>query len=345
MKSRQDTGRFLASSGVPVIGFRASIVIGAGSLSFEMIRALVQKLPVMTTPKWVYVEAQPIGIGDLLDYLIQALEVHGEGLQVFEVGGTDVVTYADLMQEYAKQRGLTRRIIPLPFLTPRLSSRWLGLVTPLFARVGRKLIDSLKHPTIVRDRSADAVFKVEPRGAAEAIAEALREEEQEFITTRWSDSLSIGNTNRSWGGVSFGTRLVDARSVLVDVPVEKAFTPIRRVGGKTGWYYADFLWRIRGFIDLLVGGVGLRRGRRHPDHIRTGDVIDFWRVECYEPGHLLRLSAEMKVPGRAWLELGVKEEEGKTRIIQTAIFDPVGLGGLLYWYGIYPLHQLVFAGM
>ena len=260
-------------------------------------------------------------------------------------GGADVVSYADLMKEYAEQRGLRRLIIPVPVLTPWLSSLWLGLVTPLFARVGRKLIDSLRHPTIVRDPSAATFFKVDPKGVHDAIAEALRDEEQAFLTTRWSDSMAVGNTYRKWGGVRFGTRLVDARSIRVDASAQQAFKPIQEIGGHNGWYYANALWKVRGFIDELVGGVGLRRGRKHPEQIDVGDVIDWWRVESYEPSRHLKLYAEMKLPGRAWLEFDVEAEDGVTTIHQTAIFDPVGLAGLLYWYAIYPLHLVLFKGM
>ena len=345
LRSRQEVGEILQASGILVIEFRASIVIGSGSLSFEMIRALVEKLPVMTTPKWVHVQAQPIAIADVLQYLLEALELELPEKKIFEIGGKDVVSYAALMKEYALQRHLRRLVIPVPVLTPWLSSLWLGLVTPVFARVGRKLIDSLRHPTVVRDRSADDYFSVKPIGVSDAIADSLCAEEKEFAETRWSDSLAAGGTNRQWGGVRFGTRLVDARSTEVTFSASDAFEPIRRIGGCAGWYFANALWKVRGFIDLLVGGVGMRRGRRHPTEIRVGDVIDWWRVEDYEPGRRLRLVAEMKLPGRAWLEFEVKEECGHVVIYQVAIFDPIGLSGLLYWYGIWPLHQFVFHGM
>lgn len=345
LKSRQETGHVLAEAGVQLIEFRASIVIGPGSLSFEMIRALVQKLPVMTTPKWVYVEAQPIAVSDLLEYLIQGLTVEVAGNKIFEVGGAERVSYADLMQEYARQRGLKRRIIPVPMLTPYISSLWLGLVTPLFARVGKKLIDSLCHRTVVQDFSAKEYFSVKPKGFVEAVEEALKRDDEEFALTRWSDSMAVGDTYRKWGGARFGTRLVDARSKIVKTNPKKAFGPIQRIGGLQGWYYANFLWRIRGFIDLLCGGVGMRRGRRDQEQIVVGDVLDCWRVEHFEQDKILRLQAEMKLPGRAWLELEVKQCEEGVKIYQTAIFDPLGLGGLLYWYGVYPLHQLIFAGM
>ncbi len=345
LRSRQEVGDVLRESGVQTIEFRASIVIGSGSLSFEMIRTLVERLPVMITPRWVAIQAQPIAIADLLAYLLTALSLTVEGHPIFEIGGKDQVSYGEVMRAYARQRGLHRFMVPVPVLTPRLSSLWLGLVTPLYARVGRKLIDSLRHPTIVQDSTALEIFNIQPRGVAEAIAEALRNEEQEIAETRWSDALSSGGPLPKWGGVRFGTRLVDSRALEVAVPPAVAFTPIRRIGGHTGWYYGDWLWRLRGGLDLLFGGVGLRRGRRDPDGLQVGDALDWWRVERYEPERHLRLLAEMKLPGRAWLEFEVVGEADHTTIRQTAIFDPIGLLGLSYWYLVYPLHQLIFAGM
>ena len=345
LRSRHETGRILRESGVQTLEFRASIIIGSGSLSFEMIRALVQKLPVMTTPSWVRVKAQPIAISDVLDYLIAAIDAPIEGSRVLQIGGEDVVSYADLMREYARQRGVRRWIVPVPILTPRLSSYWLGLVTPLYARVGRKLIDSVRHPTLVEDNSARNLFPIRPKGVEEAIAEALRNEDEEMALTRWSDSLAAGNTLRQYGGLRFGNRLVDSRVQEVPFPPAQAFEPIRRIGGKTGWYYANFLWRFRGFLDLLVGGVGLRRGRRDPSDLRVGDVVDCWRVSRYEPDRLVEFSAEMKLPGRAWLQFEVEPTPTGSSVRQTAVFDPLGLPGLLYWYGVFPLHALVFAGM
>jgi hypothetical protein len=236
-------------------------------------------------------------------------------------------------------------MIPVPVLTPRLSSLWLRLVTPLYAEVGRKLIDSIRHPTVVTDDAALRDFPIRPIGVREAIARALANEDQAFAETRWSDALSAAGDAPRFGGVRFGSRLVDSRSVHVRVPPERAFAPIRRIGGTTGWYYGDLLWRLRGALDLLVGGVGLRRGRRDPEQLHVGETLDFWRVEALEPDRRLRLAAEMRLPGRAWLEFEVAPEDGGARIRQTALFDPVGLAGLAYWYGIYPLHRLVFAGM
>jgi hypothetical protein len=222
---------------------------------------------------------------------------------------------------------------------------WLGLVTPLYARVGRKLIDSVRHNTVVTNDRALQAFAIRPRGMRDAIARALINEDQEFAATRWSDALSSPGKLESWGGVKFGTRIVDSRSVSVTCNPAQAMTPIRRIGGKIGWYFGNWLWRLRGFIDLLCGGVGMRRGRRDPEWPSPGDALDFWRVEAYEPNRLLRLLAEMKVPGRAWLQFEIEKHGGETHIRQTAIFDPAGMFGLLYWYALYPLHQLIFNGM
>lgn len=345
LRSRQETGDVLRSSGVQVIELRASIVIGSGSLSFEMIRALVERLPVMICPKWVRVLAQPIAIEDVLAYLQEAIELPEHDSKIYEIGGPDQVSYGEIMQEYARQRGLRRLMIPVPLLTPYLSSLWLGLVTPLYARVGRKLVESLKNPTLVSNNLASTAFSVRPRSLPEAIGRALVHEDREFAATRWSDAVSASGQANSWGGVRFGSRLVDSRTADSDAAPAAAFAAIQRIGGETGWYFGDWLWQARGFLDLLVGGVGVRRGRRDPINIRLGDALDFWRVDSYEPGRLLRLRAEMKVPGRAWLEFEVTEHEAGSRVRQTAIFDPVGLFGLAYWYALYPLHQLVFAGM
>lgn len=319
LRSRHEVGEILRSSGVLVVEFRASIVIGAGSFSFEMIRALAERLPVMIAPRWVSVPAQPIAICDLLDYLLAALDLPSDSSRVFEIGGADQVSYGDLMREYARQRGLKRLILSVPVLSPRLSSLWLGLVTPLYVRVGRKLIDSIRHPTVVEDPSAQTEFKIRPCGLREAIARALSTGEQGL--------------------------LVDSRSVRVAVPPEKAFEPIRRIGGSTGWYYANWLWELRGAMDRAAGGVGLRRGRRDPDSLRVGDAVDFWRVEVLEPNRRLRLTAEMKLPGRAWLEFAVSGDSTGSTIHQIASFDPLGLLGRAYWYAVYPLHQIVFDGM
>ena len=343
--SRQEVGRILASPGVTTIEFRASIVIGSGSLSFEMVRSLVMRLPVMLTPRWTRSLSQPIAIEDLIEYLRAAADLDVNESVVYEIGGSDQVTYHELMQEFARQKGVKRLIIPVPVLTPYVSSLWLGLVTPLLARVGRKLVDSVKNDTVVTDERALRDFSIRPRGVAAAIERALTNEDHEFAATRWSDALSSLGPVRSFGGVQFGTRIVDSRTESVRCSAEHAFAPIRRIGGDTGWYYGDFLWHIRGFLDRLVGGVGLRRGRRDPEHLTPGETLDFWRVEAIEPDHRLLLFAEMRLPGRAWLQFEVVPDGDRADITQTAIYDPVGLFGLLYWYVLYPVHVLIFKGM
>lgn len=320
LASRQEVGRMLASSGVETIEFRASIVIGTGSTPFEIVRSLTERLPVMITPRWVETRAQPIAIDDVVAYLVAALDLGPGESTVFEIGGEEVATYGDLMREYARQRGLHRRLISVPLLTPRLSSLWLALVTPHHFRVGRKLVAGLSNETVVHDSAALERFAVRPRGYRAALEEVVTAEHGR-------------------------RRLTDTRTAELPVPPALAFTPIRRIGGKTGWYYGRSLWRLRGAIDLLVGGVGLRPGRADPDSLMIGAPVDFWRVEAYEPDHLLRLSAEMKLPGKAWLEFVVEGDENGSRIRQTAIFDPSGIAGLLYWYALLPLHHFVFRGM
>jgi len=345
LDSRQEVGRILRESGVPTIEFRASIILGSGSASFEMIRALVETLPVMITPRWVDTKTQPIGIEDVIAYLREALALPVTESRVFEIGGPVRVSYGELMREYARQRGLRRAFIAVPVLTPRLSSLWLGLVTPVYARVGRALVDGLRNETVVRDDSARQVFTVKPLAMKAAMARALANEDQAFAATRWSDALSAAGQQRGWGGIRLGSRRIDARQIVVAVPPADAFAPIRRIGGAHGWYHASVLWRIRGLLDLLMGGPGLRRGRRDPERVVPGDTLDFWRVEAVEPDRLLRLAAEMRVPGRAWLQFEVKPHEGGSVIHQTAIFDPEGLFGQVYWYALWPLHQFVFGGM
>src|SRR5436190_8021170 len=345
LRSRQEVGQILRESGVPVIEFRASVVIGSGSLSFEMIRALVERLPVMICPRWVATLAQPIGIDDLLAYLAAALQLPDGESRTFEIGGADQASYGDVMREYARQRGLTRLMISVPLLTPRLSSLWLGLVTPVYARVGRELIAGLKNRSVVTDSAARSVFPIEPVGLWDAIARAMRYEDRAFALTRWSDARSSGGEPLSPAETRSGSRLFDAQQIHVDVDADRAFVPIAKIGGDRGWYYATWLWRIRGAIDLLMGGVGMRRGRRDPNAPAVGDTLDFWRVEAYEPGRRLRLAAEMRLPGRAWLEFEVMPEGGGALVHQTAVFEPAGLFGLLYWYSLLPVHTLIFGGL
>ncbi len=345
LASRREVGEILAAEGPPTVEFRASIVIGSGSLSFELVRHLVNKLPVMVTPRWVRARAQPISIDDVVTYLVLGLDLKQDGSAVFEIGGPQRLSYGQLMQEYARQIGVRRLMIPVPLLTPRISGLWLGLVTPLYARTGRKLIDSLRNDTVVCDASAAERFAVRPLGVGDAIARALREEDREMARTRWSGAVSSGGGAAQWGGRRFGSRLVDRQHARAAVSASWAFTAIQRIGGVRGWYFATWLWRLRGLIDLLLGGVGMRRGRPHPVEVRPGDALDFWRVQAFEAGRLLRLRAEMKLPGRAWLQFEVEPAAGGSRVTQTAVFDPLGLGGLVYWYGLYPVHWLIFRGM
>lgn len=330
---------------MPTIEFRASVIIGSGSLSFELIRALVGRLPLMITPRWVHVKAQPIAVNDVLAYLVAALDADTAGNPIYEIGGKEQLSYGELMKVYAEMRGLRRLIIPVPVLTPRLSSLWLGLVTPVYARIGRKLIDSMTSPSIVRSPAALEQFTLRPVGIRDAIDQALHNEDQEFAETHWADALSSVGKPRNWGGIAFGPRIVDSRSIAVDAPPEQAFAPIARIGGRTGWYYGNALWALRGLLDRAVGGVGMHRGRRDPKSLRVGDVLDCWRVEACEAPCRLLLAAEMKLPGRAWLQFEVQPRERGSVITQSAIYDPVGLGGLIYWYSLYIAHQFVFAGM
>jgi uncharacterized protein YbjT (DUF2867 family) len=345
LRSRQEVGRILRESGVETIEFRASVIIGSGSLSFELVRALVERLPMMVAPRWVAVPTQPIAINDLLTYLLAAATLPAGSSRIYEIGGADQIAYGDIMREYARQRGLRRLIIPVPVLSPRLSSLWLGLVTPVYARVGRKLIDSVRSPTVVTNPAAREAFPIRPMGIKAAVAQAIAREDREVAATRWSDAVSSSGDRRDWVGVRFGNRRIESRAATVDATPAEAFAPIVQIGGDTGWYYGNWLWKVRGFIDLLVGGVGVRQGRRDAKRLRIGDAVDWWRVEEFVPNQRLLLSAEMKTPGRAWLAFDVERNGNGTTIRQTAIFDPVGLQGLAYWYLTYPIHRLIFSRM
>ena len=320
LQSRAETGAILRASGVPVTEFRASIVIGAGSLSFEMISALVERLPVMVCPRWVDTLTQPIAVDDVLAYLEGALRLPPDRNRIVEIGGSEAVSYGTIMREYARLRGLRRALIPVPVLTPHLSGLWLSLVTPAQARIGRALVEGLRTSTIVRNKSAD--IYVAPTPLAAALAAAIEDGTRARLKT-------------------------DSRTVTVAVPPERAFAPIRRIGGTTGWYFGDLLWRARGWLDAMTGGVGMSRGRCHADRCAVGDAIDGWTVEAFEQDRRLRLSADMRLPGRGWLEFEVVPLDGGARslIRQTATFDPRGLLGRAYWYAILPLHELIFRGM
>jgi uncharacterized protein YbjT (DUF2867 family) len=321
LRSRAETGDALRAGGVPVIEFRASVVIGAGSLSFQMIQALVERLPVMVCPRWVATLTQPIAVDDVLAYLVAALDLPDRRGKVFEIGGPDVVSYGDMMQEYARVRGLHRLLLPVPVLTPHLSGLWLALVTPAQARVGRALVDGLKNATVVRSPEARKAFGIEPMTLRTSFVKAI----EEGAEARWK---------------------IDTRTIVVSVPPVRAFEPVRRLGGATGWYFGNLLWKARGWVDRRLGGVGMHRGRRDADSCAVGDTIDSWTVEAYEPDRRLRLSADLKLPGRGWLDFEVTPlDGGRSLIRQTATFDPRGLLGSAYWYAIYPFHSLIFRGL
>jgi uncharacterized protein YbjT (DUF2867 family) len=344
LASRHEVGRLLRSRGVPTVELRASIVIGSGSASFETVRALVEDLPVIFAPPWVETLAQPIAIEDVVDCLLSVLEFERPVDATYEIGGADQVTYADVMREYARQRGLRRRVVRMPLITPRASRVLLGLLTPVYGRIAAAMVESLRNETIVTRPATHAALSAPRRGLGAAIERALVNEDQEFAETRWSDTMPQERP-LGWGGLTFGRRLVASRVVRVGRTPDEAFAPIQRIGGTTGWYAANWFWRLRGLLDTLRGGVGLRRGRRDPDDLRAGDTVDFWRVERVESGRLLRLAAEMKIPGRLWLQFEVDSADHDSVVRQTTVFDPAGYVGLAYWYLLYPIHHRVFSRM
>ena len=344
MRSRVETGNILRASGIPVIEFQASIVIGSGSASFEMIRALVERLPVMITPRWVNTAAQPIGIEDVIDYLAASVGLPATGNLTFEIGGADITSYLGIMREYARQRKLRRWIVRVPFLSLSLSSRWLTLITPVYAAIGRSLIASVRNPSVVLNQAALGAFDIRPMGITSAIGRALANEDRSIAETRWSDARTPAAPVSTLPKPD-AHLLVNTQTTRVPVAHLQAFAPIRRIGGRTGWYFGNALWRIRGLVDLMMGGVGMRRGRPDPETPFAGSTLDFWRVESYEPGRRLRLFAEMKVPGRAWLEFRAQPEGASTVLTQLAEFEPRGLFGLLYWYLLTPIHEVIFRGM
>jgi uncharacterized protein YbjT (DUF2867 family) len=341
LASRQEVGAILRASGVPTIELRASIVIGSGSASFETVRALVDALPAIPAPRWVNTLAQPIAVEDVLQYLVAALELKPARSAIFEIGGRDRVTYADVMRAYARLRGLRRWVVPLPAVTLGASRVSLGLLTPVYGPIAAAMVDSLRNETVVRDEAARDVFAIRPLGIARAMERALVNEDSEFAQTRWSDALGGASQTTRWGGRTVGRRMVATQAVRVSCRPDEAFQPIRRIGGRTGWYALDWFWQLRGLVDTLRGGVGLRRGRRDPHDLRLGDTVDFWRVERLE-GQRLLLGAEMKLPGRLWLQFEVEPNGDGSLIRQTTVFDPAGYVGLAYWYALYPLHDRVF---
>lgn len=343
MRSRAETGDILRSSGIPVIEFKASVVIGSGSASFEMVRSLVERLPLMIAPRWVSTAAQPIAIEDVVEYLAAAVRLPLNGNLTVEIGGADVTSYLGIMREFARQRRLRRCIVRVPFLSLSLSSRWLTLITPVYASIGRYLIESVRNPSVVRNPGAAQRFAVQPMGIARAIERALTNEDLPLAESRWCDA----RTQAGGSAVDPPGRdvLVNGQVTRLPLPAGEAFAPIRRIGGETGWYFGSVLWKVRGLIDLLLGGVGMRRGRPDPETPLPGSTLDFWRVELYEPDRRLRLRAEMKLPGRAWLEFRAQPDGGWTVLKQVAIFEPHGLPGLLYWYLLWPIHIVMFRGM
>jgi len=347
LRSRHEVGRVLAAGPVETVELRAAVVIGSGSASFEMLRYLTEVLPVMVTPKWVHTRCQPISIRDVLRYLLAAVEAPAPLSGTLEIGGPEVVSYAELMARYAEQAGLTkRRLIPVPVLTPRLSSLWVGLVTPVPARLARPLIDSLVNAVVVTDHRAEQLFPFERVPLADALRKAIGRTAVGDVPTKFDDASSpvwqSAATDPAWTG---GTELTDVRQVMVAADPQRTWEAVCRIGGERGWYRGELLWQARGLLDQLVGGPGLRRGRRHPDHLAVGEPVDFWRVEDLEAGRRLVLWAEMRLPGVAWLEWTVEPVDGGSRLTQVARFRPRGLWGRAYWYAVAPFHRLVFPGL
>jgi uncharacterized protein YbjT (DUF2867 family) len=348
LRSRHDTGEALRESGISVTEFRAAVIVGSGSLSFEMIRYLTERIPVMICPKWVFTRIQPIAIRNVLDYLVAALGCPESAGLTLEIGGSNVLTYAGMMLGYAKARGLKRRLLAVPVLTPRLSSYWVHLVTPIPANIAQPLIKGLGNEVVVRDFSALRLFPdIHPLDYDTAVRLALALLETHSLETMWSDALTSSQGDRMPRTLTTQEGLIiERRQLLVSASAQSVYESFARLGGRRGWLYMDWAWQLRGIADRLCGGVGMRRGRRDENELRIGDSLDFWRVEMVQPGKLIRLRAEMKVPGRAWLEFEARTESSEeTLLIQTAFFEPKGLLGLLYWYVLYPIHSLIFSGL
>ncbi|MET7978585.1 SDR family oxidoreductase [Streptomyces mirabilis] len=353
LRSRAEVGRILLESGVPTTVLRAAVIIGSGSASFEMLRYLTERLPVMVTPRWVRTRIQPIGVRDVLRTLVGSARMPAEVNRAFDIGGPEVLTYLEMMQRYAAVAGLPRRLIlPVPVLTPGLSSHWVGLVTPVPASIARPLTESLRHEVVCREHDI-ARYVPDPPGRPfgfdEAVSLALQRVRDAQVTTRWSSASVPGApsdplpTDPDWAG---GSLYSDQRERSVDAPPAALWRVIEGIGGENGWYSFPPAWALRGRLDRLVGGVGLRRGRRDAARLRVGDSLDFWRVEEIEPGRLLRLRAEMRLPGLAWLEMYAEAgAESGSRYRQRALFHPHGLLGHAYWWSISPFHAVVFGGM
>jgi len=353
LRSRAEVGRILLGSGVPTAVLRAAVILGSGSASFEMLRYLTERLPVMVTPRWVHTRIQPIAVRDVLRTLVGCSRLPADVSRTFDVGGPEVLTYLEMMRRYAAVAGLSRRLVlPVPVLTPGLSSHWVGLVTPVPASIARPLTESLRHEVVCRENDIERYVPSppgHPLGFEKAVSLALRRVREAQVTTRWSSASVPGApsdplpTDPDWAG---GSLYTDVRERAAPVPAEALWEVIEGIGGENGWYSFPLAWAVRGRLDRLVGGVGLRRGRRDARRLRVGDSLDFWRVEEIERGRLLRLRAEMRLPGLAWLELRVDDDSaGPVRYRQRALFHPRGLLGHLYWWGVSPFHAVVFGGM
>jgi uncharacterized protein YbjT (DUF2867 family) len=349
LRSRIKTGEILRKSGVAITEFRASIIVGSGSISFEIIRYLTERLPLIVAPRAILTKVQPIAVRNALNYLIAALEnpnCHG---QVIEIGGADILTYRAMMLEYARIRDLRRYIVIAPFhFSPRLASYMLHLLTPVHANVAHPLLEGLRNEVIVKTHTAEKLFPaIKPMPYTEAVQRALTRLEYDEVETTWSDSLSSSlGDDKPVILTSYEGMLLEHRQAIVEAPQSFVFAAFSCIGGQRGWPTYNHLWRLRGGMDSMMGGVGFRRGRRHPSELRVGDALDFWRVETIEPNSLLRLRAEMKVPGLAWLQFKAEKiDERRTRLLQTALFDPKGLPGFLYWYLLYPIHGFIFSSM
>lgn len=353
LRSREEVGQILLASGVPTAVLRAAVVIGSGSASFEMLRYLAERLPAMIAPKWIESRIQPIAVRDVLRYLVGAGDLSPDVNRAFDVGGPEVLTYRDMMQGYARVAGLRkRRILTVPVLTPRLSSHWVGVVTPVPGGLARPLVESLRHEVVCREEDIKAYVPDPPEGLLgfdKAVQLALTRIRDADVATHWSNATVRGAagdpmpTDPSWAG---GDLFVDDRSCLVNGSPDALWSVIESIGGESGWYSWSLAWRVRGLLDRLAGGPGLRRGRRSRYDLQLGDAVDFWRVEEIIDKELLRLRAEMRVPGLAWLDLGIEiDEHGRTRFRQRAVFAPRGLLGRAYWWAVWPFHGQVFGGM
>ncbi len=349
LQSRHQVGKVLSESGIPVVEFRAAIIVGSGSASFEMMRYTVEGMPLLLCPTWVRTRIQPISVRDVLDYLIASLQLSEDQVgshRIIEIGGAEVVTYHDMMHGYARERGLRRFMMIVPFLKPPMCAAFLAWVTPIPSYLARALIEGMRNEVVVQDDSAKDLFpEIKPRDYDTSLKRALMRIIADQVETRWSDAQvsAMGDVTP----VTLTTReglLLERRQRLTPASPETVFRIFTGLGGRRGWLYADWIWLARGVIDRLVGGPGFRRGRRHPDELRVGDALDFWRVEALEPGRLLRLRAEMKVPGLAWLQFEVLPQPSrKNLVIQTAYFEPKGVPGLAYWYLLYPIHGWMFS--